>query len=804
MKRALSIIILLSVVLSSCVKMNREPKPVDPFLGPLQVPADFDWKTVKELTLSISVTAVNASLANSVHVIRVYNSPLLNSGSLLATGAAKQGAPYNVKLSIAAPTQKIYIHETKPNGLVKVTEVTVNNTSLNITLSALADNSLVTKSNALYAESASFTSPSIVVPTNFDVVINNNNNITTTGFGTGETSAHGNTYKSYLIPAGFTRTADITFSHGTGYAIVYVQGTLNMSGDIALNRTSIVVLPGGQVTSRGMSTGAAINPVPRVYIFATGSMRSTKHITLSNSAVAVNKGSWMLDGNNMDFSINSNAELFNEGTITVQNQRSEILVTNGSKMYNSHRVNSPHIDLTVNATYLNDLSAVTEVNTWYQSNGTVLDNFGELNAAVQFKASGGGVLNNYCRLSALESDIQAYTANLESGSLWISQNFKANNSTINMIGGSMFQTAGVSEIFRLNVRSTSTPFALFVNTGNMPDLRWAQVSFSGNIEYVQQNMTEGTGSNGRGLYEGSFSNGAILAKTQTKNIVGTSCNLSLGQIEAPPGGGGGGGAPDPQFGIFFPSETGWGTFAFEDLWPNKGDYDLNDLVLGFRITFLANSSNLITELHFDYKIKAVGATKTLGAAFQLDGINASNVGSVTGQKLGSSGMFTAASNGAESGVATAVIPIFNTAHGVESFTGFLNTQRGSYQATGEYKVVVKFVTPVSQSALNMSTFNFFITPDARGKEVHLPGFAATSRFSPSFITGGALHPNDMFKNADGMMFGLMFADSFDYPAERNSIIDTYTHFAAWATSGGAQYPDWYTNKEGYRNLELVY
>jgi hypothetical protein len=36
------------------------------------------------------------------------------------------------------------------------------------------------------------------------------------------------------------------------------------------------------------------------------------------------------------------------------------------------------------------------------------------------------------------------------------------------------------------------------------------------------------------------------------------------------------------------------------------------------------------------------------------------------------------------------------------------------------------------------------------------------------------------------------------------IIHTYNHFVEWAISGGTEFPDWYMNKNGYRNAENIY
>jgi hypothetical protein len=39
--------------------------------------------------------------------------------------------------------------------------------------------------------------------------------------------------------------------------------------------------------------------------------------------------------------------------------------------------------------------------------------------------------------------------------------------------------------------------------------------------------------------------------------------------------------PTRAFNSYYPNETDFGSFAFEDLWPGYGDYDFNDFVVNF-------------------------------------------------------------------------------------------------------------------------------------------------------------------------------------------------------------------------------
>ena len=262
--------------------------------------------------------------------------------------------------------------------------------------------------------------------------------------------------------------------------------------------------------------------------------------------------------------------------------------------------------------------------------------------------------------------------------------------------------------------------------------------------------------------------------------------------------------PTVAFASYFPSASTWGTYAFEDLWPVKGDYDINDIVIGFRVTNFTNSSNLVTKMRVDYNMKAAGSIYDLGGAFQLDKVPASNVQSVSGRALNGTTPFAIGTNGCENGVSLAVIPLLNNQKDYVSYTGYLNTVSGSYVSTPDKYVSINFIAPVQQENVAMNAFNMFIVARIRGCEIHLPSFLGTTNFNSSLSAGYPLFSGDLFKNYDGMMWGIMFPEPFEYPSECSSIINAYPHFAEWATSGGTSRTDWYKPVSGNQNLNSIY
>ncbi|RYE13375.1 MAG: LruC domain-containing protein, partial [Sphingobacteriales bacterium] len=108
---------------------------------------------------------------------------------------------------------------------------------------------------------------------------------------------------------------------------------------------------------------------------------------------------------------------------------------------------------------------------------------------------------------------------------------------------------------------------------------------------------------------------------------------------------------------YFPTEKTYAQVAFEDNWPSKGDYDLNDLVVNYRYTFVSNARNQVVTLKGEFNAIAAGASFKNGFGVQLP-VNASAVASVTGQKT-IDNYITFSGNGVESGQTKAVIIPFD-------------------------------------------------------------------------------------------------------------------------------------------------
>lgn len=80
-----------AVVASSCQK-DLGGSPDSPVV-PGAVPADFDWKTTRNVTVSVSTLVVEGATPPYA-VIRIYSSPILSAENLAARGVAKSAMPF--------------------------------------------------------------------------------------------------------------------------------------------------------------------------------------------------------------------------------------------------------------------------------------------------------------------------------------------------------------------------------------------------------------------------------------------------------------------------------------------------------------------------------------------------------------------------------------------------------------------------------------------------------------------------------------------------------------------------------------
>lgn len=247
--------------------------------------------------------------------------------------------------------------------------------------------------------------------------------------------------------------------------------------------------------------------------------------------------------------------------------------------------------------------------------------------------------------------------------------------------------------------------------------------------------------------------------------------------------------PSKAFNVFYPTETTQATMVFEDLWPFLGDYDFNDTAIDYSIKTILNANNQAVALEFDYTVTSDGASFVNAFAFELPGIDPTNVSSVTGQIL-TNGVFNLSGNNTEAAQTNAVIPLFDDHSALVGQAG---------------KVTVNFSNPIPEGQLGNGPFNpFLVVNGEREIEIHLAGDSPTSLGNnlPT-VEGNNVDGDGDYATDEGLPWALNIAESFPVLKEKESIDLGYLFFRPWAISGGKNRRDWYKNIQGYRNNDKL-
>lgn len=262
----------------------------------------------------------------------------------------------------------------------------------------------------------------------------------------------------------------------------------------------------------------------------------------------------------------------------------------------------------------------------------------------------------------------------------------------------------------------------------------------------------------------------------------------------------------------FPA-IGFGTIAFEDLWPAKGDYDFNDLVIDYQFEITTDGLNMLQQLDATFVIKAFGASFENGFGFQLaDAIDPADL-TVTGYEL-TENIVTLNPNGTEAGQSKATVIVYDNAFNQMQHPGVgigVNTTPGApYVTPDTLRLNITFAAGTyTYNDLDIANFNPFIFVDkVRSVEVHLPDYPPTDLFNVSLL--GTLDDDSdatsgrYFKTVTNLPWAISIYESFDYPIEKQEIVWAHLKFAEWAASGGVLFPNWYQNINGYRNSSFIY
>lgn len=270
--------------------------------------------------------------------------------------------------------------------------------------------------------------------------------------------------------------------------------------------------------------------------------------------------------------------------------------------------------------------------------------------------------------------------------------------------------------------------------------------------------------------------------------------------------------PLKAYNNYYPSNSDYGTFAFEDLWPYRGDYDFNDLIIDYRFNSITNSANEIVELRPEFVLKAIGGSFRNSFGFMMEAPPES-IESITGQKIFGDEL-TFNPNGTEANQNKAVIIVFDDAYKILSVPSggtYVNTQPDDPRVDPDTIRLMITLNPakVVTDKFSLPPYNpFIIVNKDRGVEIHFAGYPPTDLVDYSLFGTG----NDQSDAEEGKFYfsgqdfpwAVNLPQRFDYPVEKVSIRSTHLKFETWANTAGNNFNDWFQDKSGYRNNQNIY
>jgi len=718
----------------------------------LKVASNFNWESTREINVSIASDFPN--YAGRLGRISIYDGDPSAQGNILLTGSTGYNFPFNTKLRVPTALTRIFLELNFGNGYVQLAEVSIAD-NINYTFSGQSP----------VKESTAVNEPDCNTGCDFTVT------------GNSVTVKNG---KTYCITSPFTGTVNFEFWNGGG--TLKICSTANISSINSLGGTNCAIV----VTGSGVlnvSNSFSMDGSAGVTIY------SAAHAHF-NGGINMNQSTTTLTNYSADFTVGQtfspNGSVYNYGTMSVSGDYN---INGGSSLVNT---------------------GIFNVSGSFQANKNVTNTgFVEVQGTVNFNSS--SVIQNDCKWIIHGSlNVNPTSLNMNNGYMKVDGTVSLNSGTLNLSNQSQL-TAG-SMTLNSDANGSGSRSSIKVTTATINGAR-----VNGPIEFATQNGTINNWNPSK------FINGATLVSWSgiTNYIPKDDCNPE-GIGENPVSNDtDGDGVPndldnyptDPTraYNNYYPAKNTFGSLAFEDLWPGKGDYDMNDLVVDYNYWYITNAQNKVVDVKPTFYVRAVGALLHNGFGWQFDGVLPGAVGSVTGYNLQKS-YISLGSNGVENNQNKAVVVVFDDADNVIHRVGgaFYNTENnGLYGVSDSVKINLHFAIPQDQAAIGTPPYNpFLIKNMSRGIEVHLPDKPPTSLADPSFF--GTLDDNSnpatgrYYKTSTNLPWAINIPVKFDYTWEMVQIVYGHLKFGAWAESGGVQYPDWYKNLSGYRNPAQIY
>ena len=710
------------------------------------VDPDMDWKTTASANVTVKVNA-DAGVTYKIEIFDSNPLAVSSTAKLLTSGEASNNLVFSTKMDYPSALNTVYIARVDEKGRYAVQPATIENGVIDVTFG----NTSTTKSTRATSDDI----PEMNVPytdTQLSTMLASATEIKN-GWDLSAPAEWGYTEPVFAQPSSRTR---------------YFKITKNFNGIFNTSQQNVpikIIITAKVTINQFMSINSG-----EFIIADGGELVLNNQLTLTNGGYVTVLGGGKISGSTLYF---SNA-------------------SNGIPNYNGGTINLTNLDISCAGTFYN---AGTMTLGKYNASSTDMQlvNRGNIKATEIF-GNNNTDIKNACYIE-VTNNLTARKFILGSNSAIKCGSFSADGSeglTMIMNNNSMFECTGNISL-RRNITGPTTGKALLKFDGSkiQENIKDAYSTISNNIicEVANQNPSGNLQTDKFNNYDWfvyGLKNGATI------------CNPGKADFLLPAGDCTGAGYTPESTGDVITVDPIVYTYAFEDNFPKVGDYDFNDVVMDLSTEY-TKSNNRIKSIQLNVTLKAIGATKQLGAGLRLVGVSKNAIKSITfgGDKdvyrntlVATNSMFENATF--ESGDNNIVIPIFGDAHKVYGYSdrSMLNTGKVELSQLYTLKIIIELADQTQLTPLvTNDNLDMFIAYGnlAKRSEIHLYEFRSY---------GATAHGNVHSENLDvagNLTWGVKVPE-FSYPIEGVSIISAYPEFSKWAQNK-LENINWYRNPQ---------
>lgn len=264
--------------------------------------------------------------------------------------------------------------------------------------------------------------------------------------------------------------------------------------------------------------------------------------------------------------------------------------------------------------------------------------------------------------------------------------------------------------------------------------------------------------------------------------------------------------------LYYPGENSFVTLAYEDKWPEIGDYDFNDVVLFYRVTQVMQESKVV-RIDISGRLAAYGASYANGFAVHLSGIKREWVNDEL-TKLIHNGQIIQTAAPLEFSQENAVVLITNNLKNHFSSncgSGYYRTEAScDNPETFTFEISIPFLSPLDMTAIPempLDPFiygttgwarNLFLGNQLPGRtlEIHLSDHPLTDLGDTNLLgqqDDRSAPPSIFYRTEQNLPWAIEIGTEWQPPLERIDISEAYPEFIDYILSGGTDNLNWFDN-----------